>query len=285
MNRFLFFTIAFFSQFINIFADVLRAEENSIAQETCLYLFSQKESLQDSLVENPANQNGDSLKAMVSQPVLTENFDYAKAVLQKYVYAIGGEELLRSVKDRTIDISGVVQGVQTEIIFYQKYPNKLCQVTIAGDVEQKIIFDGTSGIKIIGEEEQEISSNELVKLSYDAIMDLILEPENYGIKLQYLGLEKIENQNAYTILFTMPNGAEWLQYYDIESGLKIRDVKDIITPQGIFKQISQFYDYRTIDGIRYPFKIIQFLGNQVLDFTVESIQVNTGLKDELFAVE
>ena len=213
------------------------------------------------------------------------NNAYAKEILKKYFMAIGGEEQIRNVNDRVTDMKGIVQGVETEILIYQKAPNKLCQKFLVGDVEQKIIFDGVKGIKLIGGMSQEITGNELNKLSFDAIMNLILDPESYNVKLQYKGLENIEGRDTYTLLLTLPNSTEWLQYYDMETGLKIRDSKDIITPQGKYQQITEFDDYRDVEGIRYPFKIKQYLGNQTLDFTIESIQVNTGIPDEIFLTD
>jgi hypothetical protein len=217
--------------------------------------------------------------------MVSTNNAYAKEILKKYILAIGGEEIVRNVFDRITEMKGIVQGVETEIMFYQKAPNKLCQKIIAGDVEQTIIYDGTKGVKIIGEISQEITDNDLTKLSYDAIMNLILDPEAYNIKLQYKGLENINDRDHYTILLTLPNGTEWFQYYDMETGLKTQDSKDIVTPQGNFKQVTEFNDYRSVDGILYPFKIKQYLGNQTLDFTVESIQVNTGISDDVFLIE
>lgn len=233
--------------------------------------------------------NFDSTETIVSTSdtsiILSDNFTYAKEILKKYLYAIGGEDLLREVNDRIIDMKGIVEGVKTEITFYQKSPNKLCQIIIVGEVEQKIIFDGTNGIKIIGDIKQEITGDELIKLSYDAIMDLVLEPESFDVNVQYKGLEKIEGRDAYKILLTLPNGAEWQQYYDMETGLKVRDSKEIITPQGVFEQITEFNDYRITEGIRYPYRIKQYLGSQTLSFTVESIQVNSGFADDVFNIE
>ena len=213
------------------------------------------------------------------------NNAYAKEILKKYFMAIGGEEQIRNVNERVTDMKGIVEGVETEIMFYQKAPNKLCQKIMVDEVEQKIIFDGVKGVKSIGGISQEITGNELFKLSFDAIMNLILEPENYNVKLQYKGLEKINERDAYKILLTLPNDAEWFQYYDMETGLKIRDSKDIITTQGKYQQITEFDDYRDVEGIRYPFKIKQYLGNQTLDFTIESIKVNTGISDEIFLTD
>jgi hypothetical protein len=217
--------------------------------------------------------------------MVSTNNAYAKEILKKYILAIGGEEIVRNVFDRITEMKGIVQGVETEIVFYQKAPNMLCQKIIAGDVEQTIIYDGTKGVKIIGETSQEITDNDLTKLSYDAIMNLILDPEANNIKLQYKGLENINGHDHYMILLTLPNGTEWYQYYDMETGLKIRDSKDIVTPQGKYQQITEFDNYRDAEGIRYPFKIKQYLGNQTLDFTVESIKVNSGISDDVFMIE
>lgn len=213
------------------------------------------------------------------------NNSFAREILAKYITAIGGENLIRSITDRITDMKGVVQGVETDIMFYQKSPNKLCQKITAGEVEQKTIFNGTRGVKIIGETVQEISGDDLVKLSFEANMNLILNPEVYGLIPQYKGLNNFDGRKCYTILFTLPNATEWYLYYDFETGLKIRDSKDIITPNGKYQQITEFDDYRDVDGVLYPFKIKQYLGNQMLDFVVESIQVNTGISDDVFIIE
>lgn len=250
-------------------------------------LLAQQENQVDSIQQNKvdslytsaaANQLSDSV-------IAATNTTYARAVLEKYINAIGTEELIKKVYSRITNIEGLVEGVQTKIVFYQQAPNKICQEITAGSVFQKIIFDGSKGIKIIGDIEQEITGDDLVKLKYDAILNLILDPESYGLKLKYNGLEKIDDRNNYVISLTLPNGTVWLQYYDMETGLKSRDSKEIVTPQGNFQQITEFDDYRSVEGVLYPFKLKQFLGNQTLDFDVESIEVNAEIPNEVFLID
>ena len=131
------------------------------------------------------------------------NNSFAKEVLVKYITAIGGEENLRRINDRITNVKGNVQGVETRIVFLQKSPNKLLQRIIVGDVEQKIIFNGSRGRKIINDIKEEINGDELVKLSYDAIMELMLDPELYNLKLRYDGTELIDGKNAFNILLTL----------------------------------------------------------------------------------
>lgn len=278
-----FFIIILISLFINSStafggADLLFNQTcNSCDHQLLAYDSSSNANLKDS--SKILQSNSDAILTIET------NSAYANEILQKYFAAIGGEDQIRSVTDRITDMKGMVQGIETEVMFYQKSPNKLCQRIIVGEVEQKIIFNGAKGVKITGDVSQEITDNELVKLSFDAIMNLVLDPESYNISLQYKGIQKINDRNAYTIQFTLPNGSEWFQYYDMETGLKLRDSKDIITPQGKFKQITEFDDYRNVDGIFYPFKIKQSIGSQMLEFIVESIKVNTGFSDDIFLIE
>ena len=67
--------------------------------------------------------------------------------------------------------------------------------------------------------------------------------------------------------------------------LKVKDSKQVTVPQGTFTRETEYSDYRNVDGVMYPFKLKQSIGQQVLDFSVSSIKVNTGLKDDKFEIK
>ena len=115
-------------------------------------------------------------------------------------------------------------------------------------------------------------------------MNFLLNPELYGVKTEMVGIEIIDSVQCYNISMRMEDSTEWNQYYEVESGLKIKEIKSIKTPQGLFKQESLFSDYREVDRLKYPFKITQTLGAQTIDLTVEKIETNTGLQDILFEI-
>ncbi len=209
----------------------------------------------------------------------------AKDIINKYIEAIGGADKIYSIVDRTTVMRGSVQGMNISIISYQKAPNKLKQQIKAGTNEQIIIFNGEKGIMKMAEENQPIPDSELEKLKYEATITLLTDPEYYGIKLSLEGVEKIGEKNTYKIIMTLPSGIKWTQYYDVESGLKLKEEKYINSPMGLFQQEINYEDYRDVDGLLYPFKIKQSIGAQSMDFTVSSIKVNTGLADREFEIE
>jgi hypothetical protein len=84
---------------------------------------------------------------------------------------------------------------------------------------------------------------------------------------------------------TLFSGIKWTQYYNIESGLKVKEEKYINSPMGLFEQVTNYDDYREVQGLFFPFKIKQSIGAQSMEFNVSSIKINTGLTDREFEIE
>lgn len=209
----------------------------------------------------------------------------AKEIIEKYISAIGGKEKIYSISDRITVMKGTVQGVKITIISYQKAPNKLKQRINAGNNKQVIIFNGKEGIMKMAGETREITGSELEKLKFESTLTLLTDPEYHGVKLNLEGIEKVENKNAYKVIMTLPSGIKWTQYYDLKSGLKLKEQKYINSPTGLLLQEITYNDYREVEGILYPYKITQSIGFQTMEFTVSSIKINTGLVDREFKIE
>jgi len=206
----------------------------------------------------------------------------AMAVINKYLYAIGGIDKFKSVMDRTTVMTGFAMNQPIDIIIMQKYPDKLLQELKVGEVNQLIYYSNGNGKLKIGNEITEIESKELERLILDATMQFLLDPDSYGIKTEVLPNEMVDSIDCYKIKFVLPSGIRWFQFYSAETGLKIKESKEIQTKQGLFEQETYFSDYREVKGLKYPFKIMQYLGLQEIELTVTSIEINTGLDDKVF---
>ncbi|HCY75342.1 MAG TPA: hypothetical protein DHV28_05435 [Ignavibacteriales bacterium] len=223
-------------------------------------------------------------KNIIAQDSLsTESID-PKIVLEKYLDAIGGRDALSKVEDRTTIMRGTAMGQPLTIIVKQKTPNKMRQEVKAGGMDQTIIFDGEKGIMKAAAQSIEVTGKELEQLKTEASMELMLNPENFGIKLSYEGAEKIDGKDVNKIKMTLPSGIRWFAYFDAESGLKIKEQKELQTQMGLVEQVITFGDYTEVDGIKYPFKLIQSFGPQSVEMTVSSVKVNKGLSDDLFVI-
>lgn len=207
-----------------------------------------------------------------------------RAVINRYIYAIGGIEKFTGVMDRTTVMTGSAMGQPIDILIMQKYPDKMFQQLQAGEVTQILYYDNGKGTMLIGEEKIDIEGKELERLKMDATMHLLLDPESYGVKWELMQNELVDSIECYKIKFTLPSGIRWFQYYANDSGLKVKEVKEIQTKQGLFEQETYFTDYREVEDLKFPFSLKQFFGIQEIDLSVASIKINAGLDDSVFQI-
>jgi zinc protease len=208
----------------------------------------------------------------------------AKDVIEIYLKAIGGREKLKSVKDRTTIMLGDMMGQTLNIFINQKAPNKLRQSIRSGEMKQTLIYDGIKGEMIVGDKKIKLEGKELDKLKADAEMNFLFNPAAYGVTLELTGIENVDSTKCYKIAMLSEGGAKWDQFYSIESGLKFREDKEYETPDTILVQETYYSDYRDVDGLKFPFKMKQIFGSQLIDLTVISIKINQGLEDIIFEI-
>jgi hypothetical protein len=137
---------------------------------------------------------------------------------------------------------------------------------------------------VIGDEKINIEGKELETLYMGANMQLLLDPEGYGVKMELLPNEVVDSVECLVIKFTLPSGIRWFQYYSVETDLKVKETKEIQTNQGLFEQETYFSDYRDVKDLKFPFTIKQYFGLQEIDLSITSIEINTGLEDKVFEV-
>jgi len=207
-----------------------------------------------------------------------------KVVMEKYLDAIGGRDALAKVEDRTTIMRGTAMGQTLTIIVKQKAPNKMRQEVKAGGMDQTIIFDGEKGVMKAATKNVDVTGKELEQLKIEATMELLLDIEGNGVKLDFEGTEKINGKDAHKIKMTLPSGIRWFNYFDAESGLKIKEQKEMQTQMGLIEQVVTYDNYTEVEGIKYPFKITQSFGPQSVEMTVSSVKVNKGLADDIFKI-
>ena len=98
---------------------------------------------------------------------------------------------------------------------------------------------------------------------------------NYLIagKVSLEGVEPVGTKKAYKIKISDNKTA----YYDVETGLKVKEVS-VQEAQGQVVEASvEFEDYKEVSGIQFPFRLMQSAGPMNFEFTVKEIKVNEGV--------
>jgi zinc protease len=224
-------------------------------------------------------------KVESSGAVLPEGMT-AEKVVEGYIKAIGGAEKLKAVTDQKMKMSTEMQGMTIEMESVQKAPDKvLITVSMGGNVMQKQVFDGERGMATAMGQSTELTGKQLDEMRLQAKMFPELDYANGEYQLELLEVEDLGGQPAYKLLVTNPAGTSVTEFYDVASGLKMRTITTQETQMGPMTVSASYDDYRDVDGVKIPFALKQQTGPQTMDMKVVTVELNSGVSDDVFKVE
>ncbi|TDQ28768.1 M16 family metallopeptidase [Tenacibaculum caenipelagi] len=198
----------------------------------------------------------------------------AISVVDNYFNAIGGKDKVALVKSLFITANATIQGTPITLEMRTAAPNKKAvAVSVMGNVMQKEVFDGEKGYKEAGGQKKLLNGEELEK----AKMESAPFDDEANRKGSLDRVEPIEGKNAYVIKIGKKE-----VFYDVESGLKVKTVTTTKTPQGEMTVPIEFSDYKEVNGIKFPHKMIQTAGPMKMEFITKEIKINEGVSDADF---
>jgi len=250
----------------------------------CLSLFSVL-----CLSASASAQTPDSSKKLLppgAKIEVTTNTVSADDVIKKYIAAIGGEQAIKKIKDLTIVRSAVVQEVPITITEVRKTPDKL-KIMIEGMdmVFQKVVVNKNKGYQENRGQRTELSAPEVSGTMAEADLLGKLNPEKYGIKREFKGVEIVDSISTYVLVETDPLGKVSNQYYDVFSGYLIRKSATENTPKGPVPTVTSYRNYKEVPGsggYKIPEIVKQEVGPQVVISTLKNAEVNKTIQDKEF---
>ena len=209
----------------------------------------------------------------------------AENVIESYLNAIGGQEKLMQLKD-VVTVAQAQMGPNTiEMTNYMAVPNKMAQtVGMGGMIMQQMLFDGTDAVMIAQGQTQALPEEQ----KKDLLNSVMPTPEVGYLRdaytLELKGIEELDGKKAYKLVVTKPSGGKKTEFYDMQSGLKLKEMETQEGPGGQSMTTTQeFSDYKEVGGILFPHKVTIKGGMPVpLELNVTKIEVNTGLDDSTF---
>jgi zinc protease len=203
----------------------------------------------------------------------------ADDVMDKYLEAIGGKENLGKMVDFKIKQNYVFMSYEAIVVNYHMTPNYfLSESFMGGSLISKQLFDGNRLVVTSPGGKQEFYEGPFFDLAkQQAIFNADLKYKEIGIKRILMGIEKLSGKDVYKLQLISRDGSRSLEYYDVETGLKLKSMTD--------SGSAVYSEYKDFDGIKFPTKIVQEAGTQYFDIFIESVEINTGMKKEMFVIE
>ena len=209
----------------------------------------------------------------------------AEQVIADYVKAIGGKANIEKLKDITVTSNATIQGMPLTIVQQQKGNDKFAvQVMMNNNPLQRVIINGDKGKMEAPMQgvNKEMTKEELAAQKLEANLFPALQYEKLGIKTKLTGMEKVDGKDAYIVEVELPNGQKTLQYYDKNSGLRLKEVNNLQSPQGVITQTKNYSNYKEVNGVKFPYMTETSVGPQVIKAEVQNIEVNKNLSDDTF---
>ncbi|WP_162051402.1 M16 family metallopeptidase [Pontibacter pamirensis] len=209
----------------------------------------------------------------------------ADQVLADYIKAIGGQANINKLKDITITSNATVQGMALTLVQQQKGNDKFAtQITMNNNPLQRVVINGEKGKMEAPMQgvNKEFTKEELTTQKLEVSQFPVLQYSKLGIKTKLTGMEKVEGKDAYAVEVTLPNNQKATHYFDKNTGLRLKEVNNLQTPQGVLTQTKSYSDYKEVNGVKFPYVIETVVGPQAIKAEVQNIEVNKNLSDDTF---
>ena len=129
--------------------------------------------------------------------------------------------------------------------------------------------------EVVGEELADLQSKAATIFS-----ETLYFTDGYSCVLE--GVNKLDGKSVYQLAVTTPNGEESTEYYDVNTGLKVREESSQETPQGPVTVATIIKDYKAFDGVKFPSDITQDLGPQKLELKLLDVKTNKAVSVDIF---
>jgi outer membrane lipoprotein-sorting protein len=221
----------------------------------------------------------------------------ADEVIEKHLAAIGGREALAKLTSRratgTVSIGTPNGDLGGPIELLAKAPNKVL-VYISLDlsamgmndkmiIEQK--FNGTAGWMLNSlQGDQEITGNQLDNMKNNFFPTPLLNYKANGAKVELQPREDVNGKSMFVLLMTPKTGSPTKLYFDPDTYYLMRTKASVTSPEmGTLEQQGDQSDYRTVDGIKVPFTVVNSNAMQSITIKLQKVEHNVAIDDAVFA--
>ncbi len=208
----------------------------------------------------------------------------AQVVMGKYIAAIGGENVLKTIQ--SYDHTGVMEmmGMQASVTDQMETKGRRrTEISLPGMPLFKSIYnEGKSIVMEMGAAPRELDAEELMNAKRECDMLAELHLAQYGIEAELKGIELQQGEECYVVEMKKANGEFKTNYYSVASGLLLleREVKSMedkpVTEETIYS------NYQEANGVKYASKRTVNAGGQSYVINVTKATYNTPIPAEQF---
>ncbi len=220
----------------------------------------------------------------------------ADDIIEKGIAAGGGREALAKVTSRattgTMTVTTPGGDVAGTIEVVNQAPNKTQTIITldlsamgAGKMTIDQRFDGTNGYASNSMQGETPVTSSQIDTQRNAIFPSpFLDYKERGTKIELTGKEKIGDKDAYVLLVTPAKGPASRLWVDATTYLPVKTTTTVETAEvGTVEQTILLSDFRQVDGLTVPFKVVGSSAIQTFTVVVTKVEHNVNVDPARFA--
>jgi zinc protease len=217
--------------------------------------------------------------------------DPAKAILDRYVEAIGGKANIERIQTRIIRATmSLGFGINASLETLQQRPDLIIERSKASglgwEVEFSSGYDGAVGWTQAPEEGfRKLAGSQLQQYILNSRLDRNSRLDELYPTRKVLPDRVIDNKKHHVLEMSTTFGTQETWCFDAESGLLTRTerIEDKGGKKGRVNVTTMVEDYREVDGVRLPFRIKVQEGKDKYTVKVKSVVHNAVIEADKFA--
>jgi len=219
----------------------------------------------------------------------------ADEIVEKHLAAMGGREALTRIRSRvstgTVTLTTAVGPVSGTVEGFAKAPNKSrTLVTLdltslgAGTIISDQRFDGTTGYVIdTFNGNRDITGSQLDVLKNNGFPTVWLDYRTRGLTIALIGKEAVVGRPTYVLELTPKTGPRVRAWVDAETFMLVKTSTTVdAQPGGPVEQVTEYADFRTVDGVKVPFSVKSINSLQTVAAVLTDVKHNVEIEDGLF---
>jgi hypothetical protein len=214
----------------------------------------------------------------------------ADELVAKNLQAKGGVDKIKAIKSVRMTGNFDAGGFKATVGELSKRPDMVKETFTLQGMTQVQAYDGSSGWQISpfgGRKDPEMLGEDDVRgLVEDADFDgPLVDAQAKGNKIEYLGHDQVDGDDAYKLKVTLKNGDIFYYYLDPDTYVEIQIEKQQFIRGSVRESITMLGSYKPVNGVMYPFFIESGPKNNPErrgKITVTKMEANVPIEDSEF---
>jgi hypothetical protein len=215
-------------------------------------------------------------------PGLARAQDPAK-ILSDYVKALGGNKALSKIQTETLEgsFSNPADGKPSTYTFSLKLPNRYYSEFVIGEKPLIEAYNGKSAwhqattgelSTLLGQQGQQLEASSLYYNSR------LLNLKKHKLAVAFIGHAQVRGKDALQLELTTTTNIRRELFFDPQSHLLVKESAPVA---GLDQEIL-YDDYRTVDGVKLPYKIDLHRGPDTYSISITRASINETVGERTF---